>query len=79
METTAIYDKMTAILREVFDDDNLVAREDLTAKQVEGWDSLAHIRLVLSVEKAFKIKFSAAEIGKLKNVGEFVGLIKGKL
>ncbi len=79
METAAIYDKMTAILREVFDDDALVAREDLTAKQVEGWDSLAHIRLVLSVEKAFKIKFSAAEVGKLKNVGEFVGLIKSKL
>ena len=79
METAAIYDKMTAILREVFDDDALVAREDLTAKQVEGWDSLAHIRLVLSVEKAFKIKFSAAEVGKLKNVGEFVSLIKSKL
>lgn len=79
METAAIYDRMTTILREVFDDDALVARQDLTAKQVDGWDSLAHIRLVLSVEKAFKIKFSAAEVGKLKNVGEFVSLIQSKL
>jgi acyl carrier protein len=79
METAAIYDRMTTILREVFDDDALVARQDLTAKQVDGWDSLAHIRLVLSVEKVFKIKFSAAEVGKLKNVGEFVSLIQSKL
>jgi acyl carrier protein len=79
METAAIYDKMTGIMREVFDDDSLVAKAELTAKQVDGWDSLAHIRLVLSVEKAFKVKFSAAEIGKLKNVGEFVGLIQSKL
>lgn len=73
-----IYDKMTAVLRDVFDDDKVVATPELTAKQVEGWDSLAHIRVVLSVEKTFGVKFSASEVGKLKNVGEFVALIQSK-
>jgi acyl carrier protein len=54
-------------------------KAETTADDVDGWDSLSHIRLVLSVEKAFNVKFSAAEVGKLKNVGELVGLIRSKL
>jgi acyl carrier protein len=73
-----IYQKLTGILRDVFDQDALVATPTLSAKDVDGWDSLAHIRLMLSVEKAFGVKFSAAEIGKLKNVGELAALIQAK-
>jgi acyl carrier protein len=51
----------------------------LTAKDVDGWDSLAHIRLMLTVERAFKVKFSTPEIGKLENVGGLVALIQEKL
>ena len=79
MDTAEIYAKMTDVMRDVFDDPNLVAAPELTAKQVDGWDSLAHIRLVLSIEKTFRVKFSAADISKLKNVGEFVSLIQSKL
>jgi acyl carrier protein len=43
---------------------------------VDGWDSLTHIRLMLTVEKAFKIKFSTSEIGQLENVGDLVALIE---
>ena len=43
---------------------------ELSAKDVDGWDSLTHIRLMLTIEKAFKIKFSTSEIGKLENVGD---------
>ena len=75
METVAIYRKLTEIFRDVFDEESIVARPDLTADAVDGWDSLSHIRLVLTVEKAFGIKFSASEIGNLKNVEEFVTLI----
>ena len=78
MESTEIYQKLTGIFRKVFDDDSIVVRPDLTADDVDEWDSLSHIRLVLTVEKAFSIKFSASEIGKLKNVGEFADLIKSK-
>jgi len=78
MESTEIYQKLTGIFRKVFDDDSIVVRPDLTADDVDEWDSLSHIRLVLTVEKAFNIKFSASEIGRLKNVGEFADLIKSK-
>ena len=78
METGEIYQKLTGIFRDVFDDDSIALRPQLTADDVDEWDSLSHIRLVLTVEKAFGVKFSAAEIAKLKNVGEFVELIQSK-
>jgi acyl carrier protein len=78
MESAEIYRRLTTIFQEVFADDSIVARPDLTAENVDDWDSLSHIRLVLTVEKAFNIKFSASEIGKLKNVGEFAELISSR-
>jgi acyl carrier protein len=78
MEQTEIYQKLAGIFQNVFDDDSIEVRPELTADDVEEWDSLSHIRLVLTVEKAFGVKFSASEIGKLKNVGEFVALIRAK-
>jgi acyl carrier protein len=51
---------------------------ELSAKDIDEWDSLSHIRLVVSIERSFHLKFSAAEIGELKNVGEFVDLIEMK-
>lgn len=79
MSTAPIYEQLTTIMRDLFDNDGLVVTPELTAKEVEGWDSLAHIRLILLVEKAFKIKFSASQINNLKNVGELVALIQSKL
>jgi acyl carrier protein len=78
MQSTQIYEKLTDIFQNVFDDDSIVVRPDLTAADVDEWDSLSHIRLVLTIERAFGVKFSASEIGKLKNVGEFVDLIRAK-
>ena len=78
METSAIYEKLTDIFHEVFEDDSIEVRPELTADDVDEWDSLSHIRLVLNTERAFHVKFSAAEIGRLKNVGEFVQLIQSK-
>jgi acyl carrier protein len=78
MEDTQIYDKLTVVFRNVFDEDGLVLSPGTTADDVDGWDSLAHIRLVLAVSKAFGVKFSASEIGGLKNVGEFVDVIRTK-
>ncbi|MGA3372642.1 MAG: acyl carrier protein [Terracidiphilus sp.] len=49
---------------------------ELSAKDVDGWDSLTHIRLLLTVEKTFKTRFTTSEIGKLENVGDLVALIK---
>ena len=78
MDIQEIYKKLTEILRDIFDDDTIVARPELTAASVDGWDSLKHIRVLLTIEKAFQIKFSAAAIGKLATVGELAALIEAK-
>ncbi|GLR91030.1 acyl carrier protein [Bradyrhizobium iriomotense] len=78
MDQAQIYSKLSTVFREVFDEDDLGLEPETTADDVDGWDSLSHIRLVLAVSKAFGIKFSASEIGNLKNVGEFVELIGKK-
>ena len=76
MNETDIYAKLTTVFHDVFDDDSITVTPDLTAKDVDGWDSLTHIRLMLTVERAFKVKFSTPEIGKLEKVGDLVALIK---
>jgi acyl carrier protein len=73
-----IFEKLSVIFRDIFDDDAVVLNPELTAADVDGWDSLSHIRLVLAVEKTFHISFSASEVARLKNVGEFVNLIGSK-
>jgi len=78
METGEIYKKLNTVFEDVFDDDSIVVRPELSADDVDGWDSLTHIRLILTVEKAFNVKFSASEIGKLKNVGGLADLIRSK-
>lgn len=78
MSTDPIYPKLTAIFHDVFDDEGIVVTPELTAEDVDEWDSLSHIRLVLAIERQFGLKFSAAEVSRLKNVGEFVALIQSK-
>jgi acyl carrier protein len=76
MDETKIYTRLTELFEDVFDEDSIKLSPGLSAKDVDGWDSLTHIRLMLTVEKAFKIKLSTSEIGKLQNVGDLVALIK---
>ena len=78
MDEPQIYAQLTQIFQDVFDEDFITVPPELTAKDVVGWDSLTHIRLMLTVEKFFKIKFSVSEIGKLENVGDLVTLIKAR-
>ena len=78
MDEAQIYRRLTNIFHDVFDEDSIAVTPELSAKDVDGWDSLTHIRLILTVERAFKIKFSTSEIGKLENVGGLVELIKAR-
>jgi acyl carrier protein len=70
---------LTKIFHDVFDDDSIVLRPDLSAADVEGWDSLAHVRLLLTIERKMGIKFNAVEVSNLKNVGQLIELIETKL
>jgi len=73
-----VYAGLNGIFRDVFDDDTIVVKPELTADDVAEWDSLSHVRLVLAVQKHFNAKFSAAEIASLKNVGDLARLIQTK-
>jgi acyl carrier protein len=73
-----IYQRLTRIFHDLFDDDSIVITPRLTADDVAEWDSLRHIQLILAVQKTFKIRFSAADTANLKNVGELAALIQAK-
>jgi acyl carrier protein len=78
MDAERIKQRLTPIFQDVFDDSALEVRDDMTAKDVEAWDSLTHVDLIVAVEKEFKIKLTTAEVRKLQNVGDFIRLIREK-
>jgi acyl carrier protein len=70
--------RLTSVIRQVFDDDQLVVRPETTAADIEGWDSINHVNLVLAVEREFKVRLSSSGIAGLKNVGELAKLVEAK-
>jgi acyl carrier protein len=76
MDTLVI---LNEIFRQVFDDDTIVVDLTTTANDIEEWDSLTHINLVVAVEMRFKIKFALGELQSLKNVGDMAALINKKI
>ncbi len=66
-------------MEDVFDIDNLSLTPETTANDIEEWDSLSHIRLIVAVERRFKIEFKNADIGNLKKVGDLVDLINANV
>jgi acyl carrier protein len=74
-----IQEDLTQIFHNVFMDSSIVVHRDLTANQVEGWDSLTHVRLLLTAERKFGVRFSAAEAGQLKTVGDLLDLLRSKV
>lgn len=75
---TNMIEQLLPIFRNVFDDDDLVINASTTAQDVASWDSLAHIRLIVAIEKSFGLHFSAAEISDVENVGQMAELILSK-
>lgn len=73
-----IMERMQAVFRDTFDDDGLLLRPEMTAADVDAWDSLMHINLIVAIEREFKVKFTTAEVTSLKNVGDLVALVEKK-
>jgi acyl carrier protein len=71
--------RLQPIFRDVLDNPSLVIVEKSSGENVEGWDSLAHINIVSSIEQEFKIRFALGELEQLKNVGEMIALMRKKL
>jgi len=78
-----IRQQVQEIFRDVFDDPALLLNDRMTAEDVDGWDSLAHINLIVAIEKRLGVKFATAEISRLKedgsNVGSLMELLARKL
>ena len=71
--------ELEPIFRKVFDDDSILLQRETTSDDIEEWDSLTHMNLVVALELSFKIKFALGELQKLRNVGEMLDLINRKL
>jgi len=71
--------RLQPIFRDVLDNQDLVITERSSGKNVDGWDSLAHINLVSSIEHEFKIRFALGELEQLKDVGDMLVLMRKKL
>lgn len=75
MTREEVYEKLNGVFQDVFDDEAITVNDATTADDIEDWDSLEHINLVVAVEKCFGIKFTMGEVTGMKNVGEMVSLI----
>lgn len=79
MERNEILIQIQEIFREVLDDNDIILTEEVASIDIEDWDSLTHIMLIVDLEKKFKIKFSSNEILVWKNIGEMIDSIISKL
>jgi acyl carrier protein len=75
---SAVLPQLNEVFQSVFDDDEIEVTRATTAKDVEGWDSLMHVTLLVNVEKAFGVKFTSSEVAALKSVGDLVDLIEAR-
>ncbi|MBK7558159.1 MAG: acyl carrier protein [Chitinophagaceae bacterium] len=79
MEKEEILSRLTPVFRKVFGDNSLVITDQLSALDVEKWDSLSHMLLIAEVENEFTIKFKLKDLNKMANVGDMIAIIESKL
>jgi acyl carrier protein len=79
MTTEQIYTELTRVFREVLQDENLVIGATTTAEDVKGWDSAAHVNLILAIEMELNVVFNTGEIDEMRTVGDLVDAIERKL
>jgi acyl carrier protein len=79
MERATIVIKLTEVFRRVFSNETLVIKDDLTANDVDNWDSLTHMILISEIETAFQVKFKLKELNKMRNVGGMIDLLTLKV
>ena len=79
MDRADIYEKLTRVFRDVLDDDVLEITPEMTANDVEDWNSLSHVRLISSVERIFDIHISIIELVQFDNVGQLADMVTDKI
>jgi acyl carrier protein len=78
MERATVIEQLTPVFRKIFNNPGLEISDEMTANDVEGWDSLSHMLLIADVETAFSIKFKLKELNKMRNVGDMIDIILTK-
>jgi acyl carrier protein len=79
MERTEVVNKLTAIFRNVLNDEGIVLKDEMTANDIEKWDSLSHMLLIAESENVLAIRFKLKELNKMRNVGDMVNIILEKV
>jgi acyl carrier protein len=79
MYSDELYNRLNGVFQDVFDDKTITVNENTTANDIEDWDSLEHINLVVAVENEFDIKFGMGEVVGFKNVGDMATAISNKI
>ena len=74
-----IKNRLQNVFWDVFDDGDIELFDEMSANDIEEWDSLTHVQLIVAVENEFKVRFKTAEIIEVKNVGEFIKTLENKL
>ena len=79
MKKLEIENNLTKIFREIFSNTSIIISDDLTANDIDGWDSLTHMLLIVEIESFFSIKFKLKDLNKMKNVGGLIKIIQTKI
>jgi len=79
MDNSHIYRQLTEVFRDVFDDDTIVLTPETTAADIDGWDSMAHVGLIVAIEERMRVEFVSSELESLHNVGQLAGVLEYKL
>lgn len=79
MEREALWNTLREVFVEVMDNPDMQLTEATTAEDIEEWDSISHIMLIAAIEKRFRVKFTAVEVQRLRNVGNLADLVGKKL
>lgn len=79
MSREEVFERVNAVFRDIFDDDHIVVTDTTTANDIEDWESLEHINLIVGIENEFGIKFNMGQVNGMKNVGEMVDIILTKI
>ena len=79
MTREELFEQLNEVFQDVFDDESITVNDATTANDIEDWDSLEHINLIVAIEQEFGIKFSMGEVTNMKNVGDMVNIIMERL
>tara|TARA_B110000967_G_scaffold170739_1_gene180877 strand:+ start:2129 stop:2365 length:237 start_codon:yes stop_codon:yes gene_type:complete len=78
MNRTDVFNKVQEVFREVLEDEELIIKEDYNSEDIDDWDSLTHIMLVVEIEKTFNMRFLSSEISNWKDIGAMITSIESK-